>query len=220
VAKVLSLGDCNAIGFGELKGFGYAERVANSIGMECLNKGHTMCTSREGVKYFLDYYSSDVCLLIVNYGLVDSWRTVSGFPYVLYYPDNFFRKLCRKALKKAKKIVRKCFLLKFFGLSSVVSLEEYRNNILFMVGELSSETKLVLIEIPYNMDESRNGEILSYNKTLREISSRYENVIFVETFRFFEKAKYSYLLADGTHISDAGYEFITKSILHSLDCKR
>jgi len=113
--KLLSIGDCNTLGIGSSEYNSYPERFSRQLKADCMNKGHTMCTTREGVHYFNDFYNDSFDLVTIQYGLADSWKTISHAPYVLYYPDSFLRKLGRKLSKKYKKIAKKLGLKRWLG---------------------------------------------------------------------------------------------------------
>ena len=127
--KVLALGDCNTLGDVEYKNNSFVERFGKLANMKVKNCGYTMSTTREMLHFFEKFYHKDLDTILIQYGLVDSWKTFIYSPYVLYYPDNFFRKIARKFTKKYKKIARKLNLNQKFGEKFVVSLDEYEKNI-------------------------------------------------------------------------------------------
>eukprot|EP00481_Brizalina_sp_1-RS-2013_P002882 TRINITY_DN7670_c0_g1_i1.p1 TRINITY_DN7670_c0_g1~~TRINITY_DN7670_c0_g1_i1.p1 ORF type:complete len:103 (+),score=8.74 TRINITY_DN7670_c0_g1_i1:102-410(+) len=101
--KVLALGDCNTLGIDNLENNSYPERFAKKYNCDIINCGYTMTTTNEA-KYFFDkYYNNYVDVVLIQYGVVDSWKTFKYSPYVLYYPDNILRKIARKIVKKYKK---------------------------------------------------------------------------------------------------------------------
>ena len=108
MAKILALGDCNTLGIQHLKDNSYPERFANTIGQTINNCGFTMSTTNEMLHFFRDFKKEDTEIILIQYGLVDSWKTFKYAPYILYYPDNRWRKLLRKIVKKYKKIVNFC----------------------------------------------------------------------------------------------------------------
>ncbi len=206
--KLLSIGDCNTLGIGSSEYNSYPERVARQLKADCVNKGHTMCTTREGVHYFNDFYTDHIDLLTIQYGLVDSWKTISNAPYVLYYPDSFFRKLGRKLSKKYKKIAKKLGLKRWLGEASLVSIEEYKNNLIHMLDRAKS-SRVILIETVPNLDTSRNENIQLFNSALHEVASRYKNVAVLPLFDLFYNQVELLLEKDGTHINNKGYDLIT-----------
>jgi glycosyltransferase involved in cell wall biosynthesis len=106
MGTLLSLGDCNTLGFQQAYKNAYPEQLAKLLGLDVLNCGCTMSTTREGLRFFYDNFTSNITLITIQYGLVDSWKTFRNAPYVLYYPNTFLRKIGRKIVKKFKKIGR------------------------------------------------------------------------------------------------------------------
>src|SRR5476651_508794 len=126
MAKLLALGDCNTLGVAHFTRQTYVERFAKAAGLESVNCGCTMATTREAGRYFADNFDGDCTVVTIQYGLVDSWRTFRYAPYVLYYPDNPLRKLARKLVKKWKSIARHRGWNDRYGVAPVVPPAEYR----------------------------------------------------------------------------------------------
>ena len=113
--RAIAYGDCNTEG---LKGECFPlwpQIVCESEALELTNCGHTMSTTRELLEYNRAFPASQYAVAFVQYGLVDSWLTFRGAPYVLYYPDFPLRKLARKLVKKLKKLARVWQLQKACG---------------------------------------------------------------------------------------------------------
>ncbi len=127
--KILAIGDCNTLGVGKLTGHSYPERVGQILKVPVTNSGYTMSTTREGCFLLSDHLTTDCTIVIIQFGLADSYLTLRHAPYVLNYPDNILRKPFRNILKKLKKLSRKYGINKRFGESNVVPLEEYSLNI-------------------------------------------------------------------------------------------
>ncbi|MRI58350.1 MAG: hypothetical protein C6H99_02470 [Epsilonproteobacteria bacterium] len=207
---IVGLGDCNMSGAERFEGKTYMELLSQALGEKTINRGITMTTTREGL-IILDEYESP-SLLIVAYGLVDSWKTFKYAPYVLYYPDNFFRKVARKMVKKYKKLARKWGLNERLGQKYVVSPEEYRANIVEMI---QKSPKTLLIETPPHRRQTfRNPDIRRYNAILQELSRRFDNVELIEIYDDFAKDRELYF--DDIHMSQKGYELVAKKILEKL----
>jgi len=208
--KILALGDCNTLGDVQFKNNSFVERFAEMIELGVKNCGYTMSTTREMRLFYDKFYHEDLEIILIQYGLVDSWKTFKYSPYVLYYPDNFVRKIARKFTKKYKKIARKIGLNKIFGEKFVVSKEEYKQNIEEMI-KTSKNQKIFLIDTIPNRELFRNAHIKEYNKIFDDLSLKYVNCYKIDIYDIFEKNFENYYL-DNTHINDAGYDMIAKKL--------
>lgn len=205
--KVLALGDCNTLGIAGLENNSYPERFANKYKFEVINCGYTMTTTNEA-KYFFDKNFDDtIDIVLIQYGVVDSWKTFKYSPYVLYYPDNFFRKLARKIVKKYKKICKNIGLNKLLGTKNVVDPMQYKNNLRYILSKLNDKKVFLLDTVP-NLELERNEHIKEYNKIFDQISSEYTNCYRVKFYDEFEKNLDNFYL-DNTHINDLGYDLIS-----------
>jgi lysophospholipase L1-like esterase len=210
MTNILALGDCNTLGVKSLKGSAYPEKFARTLGKTVKNCGFTMSTTQEMLYLFEDFKGQEKEIVLIQYGLVDSWKTFKYAPYVLYYPENSIRKIFRKIVKKYKKIAKNMGLNKLLGVSNVVALDDYRNNIKTVLQETRKSIVFLIDTIP-NLEISRNNEIMRYNQVLSELSNEYEHVHYVEVYDdFLDRPKY-YL--DNTHMNEKGYEQITQKIL-------
>ncbi len=210
MSAILALGDCNTLGVKDLKGNAYPEKFASALGKTVNNCGFTMSTTHEMLHFFEEFGVEDKEIILIQYGLVDSWKTFKYAPYVLYYPDNTIRKLFRKIVKKYKKIAKKIGLNKLLGASNVVALDTYENNIKAVLEKTRNSTVFLIDTIP-NQEISRNSEIVRYNQVLSRLSKQYKHVHYVEVYDdFLDKPEY-YL--DNTHMNEKGYECITQNIL-------
>lgn len=212
--KIVAIGDCNTLGAGRCEKRGYPEQVAARLGAEIVNRGHTMATSREGI-YLLKEEISEADCILIQFGLVDSYKTFKYSPYVLYYPDNFIRKNLRALTKKYKKVCRNRGLNKRIGEVNVVPDEEYERNIRSMV-ELASPRKVVLIDTVPNQQLERNGEIQRYNGILDSIAADYPYCLRAKLYADFIDS-FNTLYADPTHCNSKGYEKIADTIVHLLE---
>jgi len=208
--KVLFLGDCNTLGTPEIEGKAYPEQLTKHLNIEVINCGHTMSTTREGLEYFKEKFSTDIDLLCIQYGLVDAWLTFKYAPYVLYYPDSKWRKIGRKLTKKFKKLCKKFGLNDSIGTENVVLLEEYLNNILWM-HEHSPNTPIILIDTVPNKDVTRNSEIKRYNQALSELSAQHSRIHKLNIYHDFEGSQKLHYI-DPTHISPIGHEFVANKL--------
>jgi lysophospholipase L1-like esterase len=193
MSNILALGDCNTLGVKYLKGNAYPEMFAKALEKTVENCGFTMSTTHEMLYFFENFKEQEKEIVLIQYGLVDSWKTFKYAPYVLYYPDNKIRKIFRKIVKKYKKIAKKIKLNKLLGVSNVVSLDEYD------------------IDTIPNLEISRNSEIVRYNQVLFHLSKQYDHVHYVEVYDdFLDRPEY-YL--DNTHMNERGYERITQKLI-------
>jgi lysophospholipase L1-like esterase len=210
---ILFLGDCNTRGTPDIEGQAYPEKVAQALGTSIKNCGHTMTTTREGWHYFERFYDENVSLVVLQYGLVDAWRTFKHAPYVLYYPDHPLRKIGRKLVKKYKKLCQKFGLNERFGVTNVVPLDKYRATI-GCIAERIAPKPLILLETVPNHDLSRNDEIRRYNAELQNIASQHDNVRLLKLYDEFlpflnrDNAMYS----DPTHLSVAGHQRVADKL--------
>ena len=217
--QILFLGDCNTLGTPDIEGRAYPEILAQSLRSSIKNCGHTMTTTREGWHYFERFYSDATNLVVLQYGLVDSWRTFKFAPYVLYYPDNPLRKFARKLVKKYKKLCQKFGLNERIGVNNVVPLDEYRATIA-SIAERIAPKPLILLETVPNHDLSRNDEIRRYNAELQNIAAQHENVRLLELYDDFlpflnntDAGMYS----DPTHLSVAGHQRVADKLARLIE---
>jgi len=211
---LLFLGDCNTLGTPDIEGQAYPEQLAKIADIRTINCGHTMTTVREAQHYYQLHSGPDLDGLVIQYGLVDSWKTFKYSPYVLYYPDHWLRKWGRKLVKKYKKWCKKLGLNGLIGEKNVVSLNEYRQHISRMVEDMAPRP-VVLIETIPNKDTSRNDEIRRYNQCLADISKTHSNAHLLPLYEDFAcemQAHYS----DPTHLSLTGHQFVSRKLLAAL----
>lgn len=208
---ILSLGDCNTLGIQEQVKNAYPEKFANLINQNVYNCGFTMSTCKEGIHFFNKYLNNTIDIITIQYGLVDSWTTFKYSPYVLYYPDNSFRKIARKIVKKYKKVCRNLNLNKLLGDKNVISENEYYDN-LFNILNQCTKQKVILIDTVPNRDTSRNENIQKYNQILDTISRKFYNSKRLYLYDYFLQNIETLYLDDGTHINDIGHIYIANKM--------
>ncbi|QOR62332.1 SGNH/GDSL hydrolase family protein [Sulfurovum sp. ST-21] len=211
MAQVLALGDCNMSGDVKFKNNSYPERFSGCIGKSVKNAGYTMSTTREMQYLFKDHYTKECEIVLIQYGLVDSWKTFKYAPYVLYYPDNPLRKIFRKIVKKYKKIAKALKLNDLLGTQNVVGIEEYKKNIEQIISTVSKKTVILIDTVP-NHQLFRNDEIVKYNDVLDKLSKQYNYCYKLDIYNEFLENMDKYYL-DETHINDEGYEVITQKLV-------
>jgi len=213
---LLFLGDCNTRGADRMEGNAYPEQLAaEKPHWRCINCGHTMSTVREGYHYFEVYSSEKPDAVCIQYGLVDSWLTFRYSPYVLYYPDNRWRKIGRKLVKKFKKWCKALGLNSLLGTRNVVPAHEYKATIEQMIQTVHPKP-VILIETVPNEDKSRNPAIRQYNQVLAELAQTHQNCTLVPLYDFFEKAGQRYY-SDATHLSAQGHQEVATRLKDILE---
>ncbi len=213
IKHLTAMGDCNTLGAKLLEGNSYPERIANRLGAEVTNLGHTMATTREGLHLLRDFSGQTDCLLI-QFGLVDSYTTFKYSPYVLYYPDTVLRRPLRSLAKTLKKTCRRLGLSTLLGEKNVVSVEEYEMNIRQMV-EMSHAKIIFLLETVPHKEAWRNINIRRYNGVLEKISREDNRCLKIELYDIFSSGFASYY-QDSTHCSDAGYDCIADIVCRKI----
>lgn len=214
--RICAVGDCNTLGSGHLRGNSYPERIGKSTGARVINLGHTMATSREGKLLLRDYQGNYDCMMI-QFGLADSYLTCRYSPYVLYYPDNIFRKPLRSLIKKIKKGCRRTGFAARLGIRNVVSPKEYETNIREMINNSQASTILLIDTLPHH-ENWRNSHIQKYNGILTRITKEYDQCVKIDLFDIFMKRLDDYY-QDVTHCNDAGYTRIAQEILQLIESK-
>jgi hypothetical protein len=170
---LLSLGDCNTQGIAETESFAYPVLLARRLGVPVRNCGLAMATIREGWEHAQRQLSADTAYLTIQFGLVDSWLTFRGAPYVLYYPDNPGRRLLRKLVKRLKKSARKLGIHKWLGEAHVVSPEEYRARLIAIIQlarQRSPDVRIALIATAPTVVPDRNPGIEKFNGIMRRVA--------------------------------------------------
>ncbi len=213
--KILALGDCNTRGVKECYNNAYPEMLAKELNAEVINLGHTMATTREAIELFNEVKNEHFDIVLISFGLTDSWKTFKNAPYVLYYPDNILRKVLRKIVKKYKKIGKKLNFIKIFGEKSVVQEDEYVSNLQYIINQLDQSLVIVLDTLPKE-EEYRNVSIKEYN-ILLDLFSKSTNVIRIKLYDYFYEHRELYL--DKTHLNKQGYEYICYKIIDAIQCK-
>lgn len=211
----IAYGDCNTEGVKDYHEPVWPEMVSEQLGLTLTNCGHTMSTTRELLRYADDFPPSQFELAFIQYGLVDSWLTFRGAPYVLYYPDNPRRKLARKLVKKIKKWARGFRLQERLGAVEQVPLEEYLGNIRQVVRSAPA-TQFVLVATPPNLDEPRNPRIQRYNAGLHQLAGREDNAVVADAYPQLWAGRGQALMSDGTHLTLAGHQLVAQSVIGAL----
>lgn len=226
--RVLAVGDCNTCGI-------VVPAIGNTIlDKLCLrleklgyqtvgqNLGYGMATSREGVER-IRREAKPADLVLINFGLVDTWITSIPQIYVPYYPDSVLRKRVRKLLKFIKRRLRSPWLRKFIPLGPVVPLEEYRRNMQQMITLARSKNPAATILLwgspPVQHDPSRNDNLRRYDCVLKEIAVQ-SGVIFLSTFEIVESLESAEAYLDEVHLNEAATEGIAAAMYEAFIAAR
>ncbi len=212
---ILAVGDCITLGTGSCLGNSYPERIGRMFHARVSNFGKTMCTSREGKFLLRDNLTEKYDCVILQFGIADAYTTFKYAPYILYYPDNLFRKAIRNIVKKYKKLCRKHGLHERFGEANVIPEDEYRANFQLMV-RMCGNRLIILPETIPHLDSFRNPYIKRYNKILEDIAADSKNCCFVRLFESF-LANDTIFYLDKGHPNDAGYNHIADEFIRSLE---
>lgn len=214
----IAYGDCNTEGLKDYHEPVWPQIVAKQLGLVLTNCGHTMSTTRELLQYTEAFPPRDYQLALIQYGLVDSWLTFRGAPYVLYYPDNPRRKFARKLVKKLKKWARRFQLQDRWGAVEQVPLNEYLRNI-ERVLRSAPDTLFVLVATPPNLDEPRNPRIERYNEGLSRLARGEPNTVLADAYHPLWQQKNQTLMADGTHLTHVGHRLLADTVISALTAR-
>ena len=213
---LLALGDCNTLGLAGHEAEAFPLRVAQELGIPVVNCGHTMSTIREGWEYAQRQLTPATRFLFVQFGLVDSWITFRGAPYVLYYPDNLLRRVLRKLVKKYKKLGRRLKFEKLFGGGYVVGKAEYEQHLTSIVRrarQLAPDIKICLISTAPSCEKFRNPAIQEFNQIMARVA-RGAGCHYVDVYLQFVGRPELFL--DVVHITREGHDIITRACLAVL----
>lgn len=220
IRSIVAYGDCNTLGYTSCEYNAYPERLGRLISAQVLNLGRTMASTRELVRYARDFPPNQHTIGIVNYGLVDSWVTFRRAPYVLYYPDNPLRKALRVAVKKIKRFCTRSGIAARLGPAHVVPPDEFEQNVASIVSTYPAVTFVLLSAFP-NLDETRNPAIQAYNEIISRTARNHpHNTIHVDLYSTLFEQRSRLFCEDGTHINDAGHDFVAQSIAEALKCQK
>lgn len=213
IKNLLAVGDCITSGVNRCRGNSYPELLGNRLGCMVTNRGFTMSTSREGGHLLNSSLKDDHDSVIIQFGVADAHLTFKYAPYILYYPDNPFRKTIRNIVKKYKKIAKGYGLNKRFG-AYVVSESEYRANYLEMIRTCGDRLIILPESIPQH-ESFGNPAIIQYNRTIEHVASAQRNCIFIRLFDDFLANQTEYYLDRG-HPNERGYDHIASKIVERI----
>ena len=219
--KVLALGDCNTCGSDSRPTIvDQTVRQLRIAGVACeaTNWGHTMTTTREGLARVLrDRPPADVVLL--NYGLVDSWVTTVPWLYVPYFPDTPLRRAARKLLKFAKRRLRSPWVRRWVPRGEVVALDEFDRNLREIIAALrhaNPSVELVLWATSAVQGNSgRNANIGRYNARMASIAAAVD-CTFINTATVLASLPADRGCVDAVHLSGESAQLLGAAVAANL----
>ena len=162
-------------------------------------------------------------VVLINFGLVDSWITSVPKLYVPYFPDNRVKKLARKALKYTKRRLRSPLIRRFIPVGNVVPIEEFRQNIATIIGiarRLNPNVSIVLWGCPpVQNDDRRNDELLRYNAELHDIANHLKASYF-PTKPLVEGPTHTETYPDTLHLTELDTAGIATGLPHTYLTQR
>ena len=214
IKRILALGDCNTSGVKGCEGNAYPEKLAAMLGGSCVNVGHEMCGTREGLKQFAHAYDDEFDMIIVQFGGYDSWESFKYSPYVLNFPDKAWRRYARRWARRYKRTCKKVGLTRLIGADTLVSLQEYKDNIQRIIDGCDGKVVCLLDTFP-SLEIARNYRIRVYNAALDEVAER-NGCLKLDLYDFFEKNLNGGYFLDYVHISDGGHEYVAQKLFELL----
>ena len=224
LTRVLAVGDCNTYGIHE-------PPIGNTIldkFCRCLeqaghpasgqNLGFGMATSREGIA-LMAARAEQADILLLKFGLGDSW--ISSLPsiYVPYFPDSRSRKIWRKILKFTKRRLRSRLLRYIVPSGPVVPLAEYRENIERIIALARYANPSIRIILwgspPVQNDERRNAQLLRYNAELHDIATR-KGALYIPTKPIIDSLNSAEAFLDNVHLNEAATTSIAAEMAHAF----
>ncbi len=219
--NVLALGDCNTCGSddGPTMADHTARRLqAAGIACETANWGHTMTTTREGLARIVrDRPCADVVLL--NYGLVDSWVTTVPRLYVPYFPDTPLRRVARKLLKFTKRRLRSPWVRSWVPRGEVVPLDEFDCNLREIIAALRHVNPSVEVVLwataAVQKAPGRNANIDRYNARMALIATAVD-CTFINTPTVLASLPTDRGYVDAVHLSSESTELLGAAVTANL----
>lgn len=217
---MLAVGDCNTWGITNPPiGNTILDKFCRHLEADgCLtssqNLGYGMATSREGVP-LVRRKAKPADVVLINFGLVDTWVTSIPKIYIPYYPDSFLRKRLRKLLKFVKRRLRSPWLRRFVPAGHVVPIEEYAENIRAMISLVRTQKPDAAVLLwgspPVQNDPARNANLEHYNKRLDRIA-RETDSLFISTANLVNKLSSDDAYLDAVHLNESATEAIAAQL--------
>lgn len=220
--KLQAFGDCNTEGSEKLppgecvptKLQQQLTELGFDVSLE--NHGGTMNCSREGLSRSQDNNTA-ADLVLINYGLVDSWHTSLPQLYVPYYPNGPLSKWGRKVLKSLKRRLRSPWIRKILPVGPVVTLEEFRQNITSIISDVrqrNQESVIILWStVPVRDDAARNLLIADYNRCLQSLANEHDCEYFAVEPLILNRDE---LYLDNVHMNGDGASVVARQVIQAL----
>ncbi len=220
ILRVLAVGDCNTwgiidppIGNTILDKF-CRQLESDDYDVASQNLGYGMATTREGVQLMRrEAKLADVVL--INFGLVDTWVTSIPKIYIPYYPDNFLRKRLRKLLKFVKRRLRSPWLRRFVPTGHVVPIDEYTQNFREMIAIARANNPQAIVLLwgspPVQDDVARNANLKQYNQQLEQLATE-TNSLYISTATLIDKLPNEAAYLDAVHLNEEATEVIAAQL--------
>jgi len=226
--RILAIGDCNTSGVEDAPSENLPEELCkifrqNGYDIEIFNEGHAMTTTREGVAKIKQFWSlrgeRTVDIVLINFGLVDSWVVALPSWYISYYPDNIFKKYARKLLKSFKKRLRNPAVRRFLPTGNTVPMVEFRKNYQYMIDyvrRFSPQARIILWGIaPTRYDMKREIHIKAYDEVIKELATS-NGCIHIDTRQIFEPYTSEQLYRDHVHINSFAQKLLAGHIYNAV----
>ncbi|SFH58604.1 Lysophospholipase L1 [Planctomicrobium piriforme] len=221
---IRAVGDCNTkAGAGLPRSEAFPAKLLDflqGLGLHCEldNLGATMNTSREGVARLADC-ATPADLLLLNFGLVDSWVTSIPWLYISYYPENILKKPARKLLKNFKRRLRSPRLRELVGVGPVVPVEEYRRNLQQMIATERSRNPSVQVvlwgSVMTRHSPERDVRLQSYNQVLQEIAAE-ASCVYFDAAPVVRRWPAERIYVDDVHLSGEAAALLARELLPEL----
>lgn len=220
---MLAVGDCNTcgitvppIGNTILDKFCRHVRQSGCVA-ESQNLGCGMATTREGLT-LLRTRARPADVLLLNFGLVDTWVTSIPRFYVSYYPESFAKKRLRKLLKFVKRRLRSPWLRKYVPVGHVVPLDEFDQNIRAMIDIVRTANPAVEVLIwgspPVQGDAPRNHNLQRFNHRLESLAQELR-ATYLSTDEIMQEMAASAAYVDAVHLGENATDRIAAGLFAS-----
>lgn len=157
-------------------------------------------------------------VLLLNFGLVDAWKTSIPGIYVPYFPDSRLRKIGRKLVKLIKKRLRHPFLRRMLPYGHLADLEEPEANLVTSIREVRRRAPDLCVICwgfaPTRNDEARNTCLKEYDQVLAKLVM--PNGACVDTRSLIEADPWENMLLDEVHLNRKGSELIADEIIQAF----
>ena len=218
--RVLAVGDCNTCGItvppvGNTILDKFCRQLENGGHITASqNLGYGMATTREGVQ-LMRRRARPADVVLINFGLVDTWITSIPRFYIPYFPENPLRKRLRKLLKFVKRRLRAPRMRRFVPVGPVVPIDEYARNVreMITIARTYNPNSTVLLwgSPPVQHDPARNANLQRYDKRLEQVANE-TNSLFVSTVPITNQLSASAAYVDEVHLNEAATAAIASQL--------